>query len=601
MSRAPGAWLGADVVFVYDAEAEGDQGAVEERRSLAPRSFEAQDPRAGFVDRESRRIFDRDPDRERALWQELLDEGLEPSPPEARGEGELQLDRSRLSDCVARLIDRGWQVEAEGVRLRSPSTSRASVRTGVDWFDLEGEVVFGDQRVALPELLLAARAGGRTVRLDDGSLGLLPSEWLARLAPIAELAEANDGPLRFRPSQALLLDTLLAAQPEIDVDAAFEKACRRLERIGEPQPAPTPEGVRARMRPYQQEGLGWLLRMSEIGMGACLADDMGLGKTLQALALLVARRRSREAQDEVRQDEQAAGRAASDPAPETGEPLPSLVVVPASLVQSWLDEAARFTPELATLAYTGPLRARLRDAIAEADLVVTTYATLRRDAATLAERSFDCVILDEAQAIKNAQTQVSKAARLLRARQRIALSGTPVENHLGELWALFDFLNPGLLGPRARRAKSLADADDETVGDLARSLAPFILRRTKAQVLTDLPPKTEQTIHCTLVGRERRLYQELRDHYRTSLLSRVDAEGLGRSRIHVLEALLRLRQTACHPGLVDPSLRQAGSAKLDALFQHLEPALDEGHKALVFSQFTTLLGLVRERLDEAGI
>jgi len=275
--------------------------------------------------------------------------------------------------------------------------------------------------------------------------------------------------------------------------------------------------------------------------------------------------------------------------------------VPASLVQSWLDEAARFTPELATLAYTGPQRARLRDAIAEADLVVTTYATLRRDAATLAERSFDCVILDEAQAIKNAQTQVSKAARLLRARQRIALSGTPVENHLGELWALFDFLNPGLLGPRARRAKSLADADDETVGDLARSLAPFILRRTKAQVLTDLPPKTEQTIHCTLVGRERRLYQELRDHYRTSLLSRVDAEGLGRSRIHVLEALLRLRQTACHPGLVDPSLRQAGSAKLDALFQHLEPALDEGHKALVFSQFTTLLGLVRERLDEAGI
>jgi len=575
--RLPQALLHADVGFVYTGPSADEPG----------RSFTATDLREGFVDRAARRIIRRDLEREGALWRELEDEGLEAPALVAGDDGDVQLRRSRMPEVVAALMARGWEVEAEGVRIRSASSTRLAVRSGIDWFGLEGEVAFDDQTVTLPELLRAARSGGRTVRLGDGSLGLLPTEWLERVAPLTALGEEEDEGLRFRPSQALLLDALLAAQPEIDVDATFRKACRQLERIGDPKRHPTPEGVRARLRPYQEEGLGWLMRMSELGLGACLADDMGLGKTLQALALLVARR-------------EAGAKARSEALDEAPEALPSLVVVPASLVQNWLDEAAQFTPDLTVLAYTGPARGRLRDELRRTDLIVTTYATLRIDAAKLADQRFDCVILDEAQAIKNADAQVSKAARLLRARHRIALSGTPVENHLGELWALFDFLNPGMLGARARRARTLDDADADTIAVLARSLAPFILRRTKSQVLKDLPRKTEQTIYCTLTGREQRLYRELRDHYRESLLSRIDEHGLGRSKIHALEALLRLRQTACHPGLVDPGLREAGSAKLDALFEHLEQALDEGHKALVFSQFTTLLGIVRRRLDEAG-
>lgn len=583
--RVPQTLLYADVAFVYPSPSASKSGPSADEPG---RSFAAADPRAGFVDRAAQRIIRRDPEREAALWRELDEEGLDAPALVARNDGDVQLRRSRMPEVVAALLGRGWEVEAEGVRIRSASSTRLSVRSGIDWFGLEGEVTFGDQTATLPELLRAARSGGRTVTLGDGSLGLLPTDWLERVTPLTALGEEEDEGLRFRPSQALLLDALLAAQPEIDVDATFRKACRQLERIGEPKRARTPDGVRARLRPYQEEGLGWLLRMSELGLGACLADDMGLGKTLQALALLVARR-------------EAEAKTRSEATDEASEPLPSLVVVPASLVQNWLDEAAQFTPGLTTLAYTGPGRARLRDELRTTDLVVTTYATLRIDAAKLADQRFDTVILDEAQAIKNADAQVSKAARLLRARHRIALSGTPVENHLGELWALFDFLNPGMLGARARRARTLDDADADTIAVLARALAPFILRRTKSQVLKDLPRKTEQTIYCTLTGREQRLYRELRDHYRESLLSRIDEHGLGRSKIHVLEALLRLRQTACHPGLVDPEQRAHGSAKLDALFEHLEQALDEGHKALVFSQFTTLLAVVRRRLEEAGI
>ncbi len=575
--RVPQTLLYAEVAFVYSGPSADEPG----------RSFAASDHRAGLIDRSARRILRRDPQREAALWQDLEEEGLDAPALVARNEGDVQLRRSRMPEIVAALLGRGWEVLAEGVRIRSASSTRLSVRSSIDWFGLEGEVTFDDQTVTLPELLRAARSGGRTVTLGDGSLGLLPTDWLERVAPLTALGEEEEGGLRFRPSQALLLDALLAAQPEIDVDATFRTACRRLEHIGDPERAPTPEGVHASLRPYQKEGLGWLLRMRELGLGACLADDMGLGKTLQALALLVAHSETRA----------NSGLEAED---EASEPLPSLVVVPASLVQNWLDEAAQFTPGLTVLAYTGSGRARLRDEFRTTDLIVTTYATLRIDAAKLADQRFDTVILDEAQAIKNADAQVSKAARLLRARHRIALSGTPVENHLGELWALFDFLNPGMLGARARRARTLDDADGETIATLARALAPFILRRTKSQVLKDLPRKTEQTIYCTMSGREQRLYRELRDHYRKSLLSRIDEHGLARSKIHVLEALLRLRQTACHPGLVDPGLRADGSAKLDTLFEHLEQALEEGHKALVFSQFTTLLDVVRQRLDAAG-
>lgn len=355
---------------------------------------------------------------------------------------------------------------------------------------------------------------------------------------------------------------------------------------------------------------------------------MGTGKTVVTLALLEWRRQLRAAGEANRAAAKGKGKvkagtkkkgqnkngAASNDSPHgspnhaLSNPLtgvkPSLLVVPRSLVFNWKAEALRFAPGLRLLDHTGAQRGKTAEHFDGYDLVITTYGTLRRDAPQFKDVDFDYVILDEVQAIKNAATVASKAARLLRGRHRLALSGTPVENHLGELWTLFDFLNPGLLG--AASVFNLAglgarNPDEETQALLASALRPFILRRTKAQVAKDLPAKNEQTIYCEMEPAQHKLYDELRDHYRRTLLGLIDERGLKRAKIQVLEALLRLRQAACHPGLIDKKRARESSAKLDLLLDQLPEVLDEGHKVLVFSQFTSLLAIVRERLDKANI
>jgi SNF2 family DNA or RNA helicase len=283
--------------------------------------------------------------------------------------------------------------------------------------------------------------------------------------------------------------------------------------------------------------------------------------------------------------------------------LPFLVVAPRSIVYNWLDEAARFTPKLKVAEYRGRDRERLRDRFSEYDIIVTTYGTMRRDISQLAAVEFDTVILDEAQAIKNAASQTAKASRLLAARHRLALTGTPIENHLGELGSIFEFLNPGLLGrlPRLEVLVGSRTPSKEELTRIAEDMRPFILRRTKTEVLPDLPPKTEQVLLVRMREAQREIYDRVRAAYQASLLEQVEAKGVGGSAIQVLEALLRLRQVACHPGLVDKSWEGAGSAKLEALFEQVSEVLDEGHKLLVFSQFTSLLAYVRRDLDQRDV
>jgi SNF2 family DNA or RNA helicase len=277
-----------------------------------------------------------------------------------------------------------------------------------------------------------------------------------------------------------------------------------------------------------------------------------------------------------------------------------LVIVPKSLVFNWIEEARKFAPSLRVLNYTGNARIDESAALVDYDIVLTTYGTLRRDIVNHREIEFDYVVLDEAQSIKNAASQAAKACRLLRARHRLALTGTPVENHIGELWSIFEFLNPGQLGSATRLKRFLAGG--RTSSDVvARAVRPYLLRRTKTQVLSDLPEKTEQTLFCELGEEQRKAYDELREHYRLELSGRIGRMGIGRSRIAVLEALLRLRQTACHPGLVDPARLDDPAAKLDTLLEQLTEVIDEGHKVLVFSQFTSFLSIVRRRLDERAI
>ena len=542
----------------------------------------------GTYDSATRTLVVRDRQAEQAALERLRSFGVStPAYTEPGDEPAWQMSPKKLPGVVRTCLEAGWHIEAEGKTFRRPGSVRVAVSSGVDWFELHGEVDYGGATATLPALLAAVRRGEGMVLLDDGTYGLLPEDWLQRYGALAGLGTAGADHVRFRRNQAGLLDALLASQPEASCDATFARVRKEIGGFAGIRAVEQPAGFVGQLRDYQREGVGWMEFLRRFGFGGCLADDMGVGKTAQVLALLDSRRAQRESLN---------GKAGSEPIG------PSLVVVPKSLVFNWKQEAARFTPQLRVLDHTGLTRS-VRN-FSSYDLILTTYGTLRRDALEFKDLEFDYIVLDEAQAIKNAGTDSAKAARLLRGRQRLALSGTPVENHLGELWSLFEFLNPGMLGSASvfqLTGGAARNPSEETRQLLAHALRPFILRRTKDQVARELPAKLEQTIFCELEGPQRKLYNELRAHYRNSLLSAIEHQGLAKSKIQVLEALLRLRQAACHPGLLDAKRLDDSSAKLDLLMDHLADVVEEGHKALVFSQFTSLLAIVRRRLEEAGI
>ncbi|MEM9884032.1 MAG: DEAD/DEAH box helicase, partial [Planctomycetota bacterium] len=603
----------------------------------------------------------------------------------------LLVSPKQMPRAVAALLAAGWVVSADQRIVRAAGPPALSIASGIDWFELRGTVTYDQadgqtQQFSLPEILAAARSGQNMITLGDGSQALLPEQWLDEHGLLTALGQIEGDHLRFKSSQAAVLDALLDDKQLTAVDDRFREARKRLAMFEGIDPLDAAESFGGDLRRYQRDGLGWLRFLREFGMGGILADDMGLGKTVQVLAMLQARKLGHK--DHVdpaisdlgsRISEEAGSGPKSDiPHPKS---LPSLIVVPRSVIFNWLDEAKKFCPELKVLAYSGPDRAQLRPRFADYDLVVTSFGLMRRDIDALKEIDFDYAVLDEAQAIKNPASQSAKAARLLKARHRLALTGTPVENHLGDLWSIFEFLNPGMLGANARfselvrgstssaaaeklqtpvtldgveatddaAAEAFAlDADGlddpeaeakakvDAVAQVAAALKPFILRRTKTQVLKDLPAKTEQMIVCEMEQAQRKVYDQLRKYYRGTLMKQLDASpngngktngkaadasggGVGSSAFMVLEALLRLRQAACHPALIDKegvnpsdgaaaagnnagvSSGGAPSAKLDTLSDMLAEVIDGGQKALVFSQFTSMLSLVRQRLDELGI
>lgn len=568
--------------------------------------LEKDDPRRGVYEVENRRYILRDYQAERAAMNRLTAIGLKyVGPTYYEKQSGWEVAPTRLPRVVRELVAEGWHVEAEGKTFRNPGEIKIKVSSGIDWFELHGTVDFGGTFAMLPELLAALKRGDNMVRLDDGAYGMLPEEWMKKYGLIAGLGEAHEDHLRFKKTQIGVLDALLAAQPEADFDENFARVRDELRRFDGVKPADPPDEFNGELRPYQKDGLGWINFLRQFGFGGCLADDMGLGKTIQVLALLEERRKLRESLKSHSQAKRNGGQTRPSEGGTTNKVASSLVVVPKSLVFNWKQEAARFTPKLRVLDHTGQFRQKeSAEHFDDYDLILTTYGTLRNDAVVFKDLRFDYIILDEAQAIKNADTASAKAARLLQADHRLTLSGTPIENHLGELWSMFEFLNPGMLG--AASVFKLAGAaarnpDEETRKLLSQALRPFILRRTKDQVAKDLPEKQEQTIFCELEPKQRNLYNELRDHYRNTLLDRIAREGMAKSKMHVLEALLRLRQAACHPGLIDKKRVRETSAKLDLLLPQLVELFDENHKVLIFSQFTSFLSILRGQLDKEKI
>ena len=544
----------------------------------------ADDPAGGAVDAAQRIFVRRDRVAEREALSMLPRYGALPPRASENGDDALthhvEIPRARLDASVSQLAASGWAVEVAGRRYRPAGSVAWNVTSGIDWFELAGTVDFGGISAEMPDLLAALARGERSVELSDGSIGILPETLAVQFEPMVALAHKHEGRLRYGRIQVALLDALLAGQPQSHVDEAFEKIREELSRGERPEAEDEPEGFIGTLRHYQREGLGWLAFLERMGLGGCLADDMGLGKTIQVLAMLVRRLAVMRSGGILHR--------------------PTLVVVPKSLVFNWMDEATKFAPSLRVLNHTGNTRAGESQSLADWDLVLTTYGTLRRDIVRHREIEFDYVVLDEAQSIKNAGSQAAKACRLLRARHRLAVTGTPVENHIGELWSIFEFLNPGQLG-NASRLKRFLVGGRSSSDVVARAVRPYLLRRTKAQVLSDLPEKTEQTIFCEMGESQRKSYDELREHYRVELSGRIGRMGVNRSRIAVLEALLRLRQTACHPGLIDPTRIDETGAKLETLLAQLGEVLDEGHKVLVFSQFTSFLAILRRHLEARGI
>ena len=526
-------------------------------------------------------------------------------------------DPDRWADFVLgelpRLRAEGWRIEIEpGFRydLAEPGEWFAELDEsgGEDWFGLALGVELDGERVnLLPCLveLLARLPGGDArswlaqlgderrvmVPLPDGRLLPVPAARIRKiLAVLVELYDGEGlnlrGKLSLARSQATRLAELEAALGDRTLTWHGGERLRTLltELRRGPQPVAVPEGFHAQLRPYQQQGLEWLQFLRVTQLAGVLADDMGLGKTVQTLAHIAC--------------EHAAGRL----------DRPVLIVAPTSLLPNWRDEAARFAPRLRVLALRGPDRARDFARIPEHDLVLTTYALLPRDREALARHTYHLLILDEAQAIKNPTAQAGIVARALRARHRLCLTGTPMENHLGELWSLFDFLLPGLLGDARQFQRSFRkpiekDGDRERRERLAARVAPFLLRRTKEQVAADLPPKTEIVRTIEIAGPQRDLYEAIRLSMQERVRAEIAAKGLARSHIVILDALLKLRQVCCDPRLVKLGSARAvkGSAKLELLTEMLPELVDEGRRVLVFSQFTQMLALIEKELTRLGI
>lgn len=452
----------------------------------------------------------------------------------------------------------------------------------IDWFDLNIEISFGEQNVSLKEVRRALMNGQAGVRLADGTIGLLPQDFVDRYGALLRLgSESKDGSLRVSKLHFTLIDELHDAVFSEQTRTELAEKKKRLANIESVTTAPAPEGIQATLRPYQLGGYQWLQVLDSLGWGGCLADDMGLGKTLQTITFLQWLK------------EKTPG-------------AQSLVICPTSLIYNWQAELEKFAPDLSYHIHYGASRVWDEKEPPTADVILTSYGMARSDLQMLRHIRWHYVILDESQAIKNPEAQTTKAVQLIPAQNRICLTGTPLQNNTYDLYAQFQFLNPGLLGNKDFFRTEFANPIDKHGEEgprktLRKMLAPFMLRRTKQQVATDLPDKTEMVLWCEMDAEQRAVYDEYRRYYRDSLLQRIDEQGMAGAAIQVLEALLRLRQLCDHPVLVkNQEVKTSESVKLEELRREiLENA--GGKKVLVFSQFTEMLALIAADFDQAGI
>ncbi len=475
----------------------------------------------------------------------------------------------------------GWDVLKNFRFNTSKPKTQIYISNGVDWFDAKVNVVFGDQQVSIAEVKKALANKQTLVHLADGSLGVLPEEWIRRYSMLFRVGENKHDKLRLSKYHISVIDELYENRDEAELMIELEEKYERLREFKHIKQIDPPKHLMPILRPYQESGFHWLNFLSEVGWGGILADDMGLGKTIQALSFLHHLR-------------------------EKNGHLKALVACPTTLMYNWENEIKKFTPELTYHIHHGAQRTRDKKQFDQFNVIITTYGTLRSDIKLLSEQGFDCVILDESQAIKNPNSKVAKAAGLLKSKNRICMSGTPLQNNTFDIYAQMNFLNPGMLGSVEHFRNDFATPIDkfgekEQKDHLRKLLFPFILRRTKEQVAKDLPEKTETILYCEMETEQRKIYDAYRNEYRSKILGTIEDVGIGQSQLTILQGLMKLRQICDSPSILNETEKLPNhSIKLDEIARELEENMGN-HKALVFSQFLGMLALIKHKLEELNI
>lgn len=466
--------------------------------------------------------------------------------------------------------------------------------TGIDWFDLKAKVQIGDTEVPFLTFRESIINGNREFILPDGKIFILPEEWFTKYRSLLELGRPEGDILKIQKQHFALLNEVFKQDES--------KSCETLAKLTLPDTLPQvtiPEEVKANLRPYQVNGVSWMLFLQENNLGGCLADDMGLGKTIQTLVMLLYNKHN----NTITPEEVTVGQMSLFG--DSRSTLTSLIIVPASLIYNWEKEIKLYTPSLKVHCHQGNNRKRVTSGFNSYDVIISSYHTIRQDIELISNFIFHYVILDESQAIKNPASQLYKSISRLRSNHRLVLTGTPVENSLIDLWTQLNFVNSGLLGSLSwfRKEFSTPIEKEQSVEQeekLQKIIKPFILRRSKSEVASDLPPVSEQTVFCDMTDEQHKLYDEEKSTIRNLLLGVNGEVAAEKKSIIVLQGLMRLRLISNHPLLSDPQYPDR-SGKFDTVTGDIENIIAEGHKILIFSSFVKHLDLLARLLEEKAI
>ena len=453
------------------------------------------------------------------------------------------------------------------------------VQENIDWFDIRAVIMFGEYEIPFIQLRRYILKRKHEFSLPNGEVAVIPETWLTEYSELFAFTEEKD-----KENETILKKHHLALVQELEsrqlAKVIIDRKLQKLRSFSEIEEAPVPEGFKGTLRPYQKAGYDWLVFLRKSHFGGCLADDMGLGKTVQTLALL----------QKVQNEEKGTA---------------SLLIMPTSLVYNWEMEASRFTPGLKTLNYTGTNRDKDPEKFSGYDLIITSYGIVRLDFELLRTYYFNYIILDESQAIKNPSSNIARVVRMLNGKNKLVLTGTPLENSALDLWSQMDFINPGLLGPISYFKNEFLNPiekknDQRKTMRLNAMIKPFLLRRHKSQVATELPEKVEKLYYSTMTPEQEEVYEEVKSFYRNKILDSFQQKGNGKNHLMMLQGLTKLRLIANHPVLSIPDFR-GGAGKMDDVKEMISTAMQEDHKILIFSQFVKHLQLFCDHLQKEGI